>query len=93
MFELFISGRRKPEIAAEFAALQRVTRSKVAELLAAKQADGVVQLAAEPEAVAAVLLALADGLALRMLGEPDHDHGPAVRAATVAARSLISAHD
>jgi hypothetical protein len=93
MFELFISGRRKAEIAAEFAALQRATRTKVAELLAAKEADGVVRLGAEPEAVAAVLLALADGLALRMLGEPEHDHGSALRAATDAARTLIAAHD
>ena len=78
MFELFTSGRRNPEIAAEFAALQRATRTQVAELLAAKQAEGVVRLADEPEAVAAVLLALADGLALRMLGEPEHDHAPTV---------------
>jgi AcrR family transcriptional regulator len=93
MFELFISGRRKAEIAAEFAALQAATRTKVAELLAAKQADGVVHLDAQPEAVAAVLLALADGLALRILGEPEHDHGPAVRAATGAARTLITAQN
>jgi AcrR family transcriptional regulator len=89
MFELFTSGRRNPEIATEVAALQRATRTKVAELLAAKQADGVVHLAADPDAVAAVLLALADGLALRLLGEPEHDHEPAVRAATEAARTLI----
>ena len=92
-FELFTSGRRNPEIAAEFAALQRATRTRVAELLAAKEREGVVRLADTPEAVAAVLLALADGLALSLLGEPDHDHRATLNAATAAARTLIAATD
>jgi AcrR family transcriptional regulator len=90
MFELFTSGRRNPEIATEFAALQRATRTHVAELLAAREREGVIRLTDEPEAVAAVLLSLADGLALRLLGEPDHDHGPTLAAATAAARTLIA---
>jgi AcrR family transcriptional regulator len=90
MFELFTSGRRNPEIAAEFAALQRAARTHVAELLAARQREGVIRLADEPEAVAAVLLSLADGLALRLLGEPDHDHRATLAAATAAARALIA---
>jgi AcrR family transcriptional regulator len=90
MFELFTSGRRNPEIAAEFAELQRATRTRVAELLAAKQREGVVRLADQPEAVAAFLLALADGLALRLLGEPEHDHRATLGAATAAARALIA---
>ena len=90
MFELFTSGRRNPEIAAEFAELQRATRTHVAELLAARQREGVVRLADDPEAVAAVLLALADGLALRLLGEPEHDHRATLAAATAAARALIA---
>jgi AcrR family transcriptional regulator len=90
MFELFTSGRRNPEIAAEFAALQRATRTHVAELLAARRREGVIRLEDEPEAVAAVLLALADGLALRLLGEPDHDHRATLAAATTAARALIT---
>jgi AcrR family transcriptional regulator len=89
-FELFTSGRRNPEIAAEFAALQRATRTRVAELLAAKQRERVVRLADEPEAVAAVLLSLADGLALALLGEPEHDHRATLGAATAAARTLIA---
>jgi AcrR family transcriptional regulator len=90
MFELFTSGRRNPEIAAEFAALQRATRTQVAGLLAARQREGVIRLADEPEAVAAVLLSLADGLALRLLGEPEHDHRATLTAATAAARALIA---
>ena len=90
MFELFTSGRRNPEIAAEFAALQRVTREHVARLLAAREREGVIRLTDEPEAVAAVLLSLADGLAMRLLGEPDHDHRATLDAATAAARALIA---
>jgi len=89
-FELFTSGRRNPEIAAEFSALQRATRTHVAELLAAREREGVVRLADDPAAVAAVLLALADGLALSLLGEPDHDHRATLGAATAAARALFA---
>jgi AcrR family transcriptional regulator len=89
-FELFTSGRRNPEIGAEFAALQAATRDRVAALLAAKAREGVVRLADEPEAVAAFLLSLADGLALALLGEPEHDHGATLGAATAAARALIA---
>jgi AcrR family transcriptional regulator len=90
MFELFTSGRQNPEIAAEFAALQRATRTHVARLLAAREREGVIRLTDDPEAVAAVLLSLADGLALRLLGEPDHDHRATLDAATAAARALIA---
>jgi AcrR family transcriptional regulator len=90
MFELFTTGRQNPEIAAEFAALQRVTREHVARLLAAREREGAIRLRDDPEAVAAVLLALADGLALRLLGEPEHDHRATLDAATAAARALIA---
>ncbi|HEX5620547.1 MAG TPA: helix-turn-helix domain-containing protein [Solirubrobacteraceae bacterium] len=92
-FELFTSGRRNPEIAAEFAALQRATRTHVAELLAAKEREGVVRLADDAEAVAAVLLSLADGLALSLLGEGDHDHRATLGAASTAARTLFLGND
>jgi AcrR family transcriptional regulator len=89
-FELFTSGRRNPEIAAEFAALQRATRTRVAELLTAKEREGVVRLADSPDVVAAVLLSLADGLALSLLGEPERDHRATLDAATATARALIA---
>jgi len=37
-----------------------------------------------------VLMALADGLALRLLSEPDHDPGPTIRAGIVCARALLT---
>src|SRR6187455_1035807 len=43
------------------------TRDQLTEVLAAKSDEGVLHLAAEPEAIADVLFSLADGLALRMV--------------------------
>jgi AcrR family transcriptional regulator len=88
-FELFTSARRTPEIAAELAALHRRIREHVAEQLEAKAREGVISPAADAESVVTVLLSLADGLALRMLADPDHDWGPTLAAAMPAARALL----
>ena len=85
-FELFTSARRTPEIAAELAALHRRIREHVAEQLEAKAREGVISPAADAESVVTVLLSLADGLALRMLADPEHDWGPTLAAAMPAAR-------
>jgi AcrR family transcriptional regulator len=90
VFELFCLSRRNHEIAAEFGELLRRQREHVAELLAAKQAEGVLELRAEPEAVADLLFALADGVALRMLAEPDRDFAETVRAGLAAVRCLLA---
>lgn len=89
IFELFTMSRRNEDIAVEFAELVRRTRGQVAGLLAAKQADGVLALQAEPEAIADVLFGLADGMAIRMLSEPERDWGPTIEAGVVAVRSLL----
>jgi hypothetical protein len=88
-FEVFTLSRRNPDIAAEFAHLVRRTREQVAAVLAAKQAEGVLELRAEPEAIAEVIFGLGDGLALRILGEPDRDHRATVDAGTKAVAALI----
>ena len=51
--------------------------------------EGVIRLGAEADAVASVLFALADGLALRMLSETDRDWGPTIDAGALAVRQLI----
>jgi len=89
VFELFTLSRRNAEIAAEFAELLRRTRSHVADLLHAKQEEGVLRLHAPPDAVADVLFSMADGVAMRMLTERDRDFGPAVSAGGLALRALI----
>ena len=89
VFELFTLSRRNEEIAAEFAQLLSRARDHVAVLLDAKQREGVVHLHASAEAVTDVLFALGDGLAIRMLAEPDRDWAPTVDAAELAVRALL----
>jgi AcrR family transcriptional regulator len=88
-FELFTLSRRNEEIALEFAELLRRTREHVAAVLAEKEAAGVLRLHAPPGAVADVLFAMADGVAMRMLTERDRDWGPSVAAGVLAIRALI----
>ena len=89
MFELFTLSRRNPEVRVEFEELVRRTRLQVAASIEAKAAEGVLHLRADPDAVAEVLFAMADGLALRMVAEPDRDWGPTVEAAVGAVRGLL----
>ena len=90
VFELFSAARRTPDLAAEVAELYRRTRRHVAGLLQAKHDEGVLRLHADAEAVAIALFALGDGLALRMLAEPEHDFGPALQAGITCARALLA---
>lgn len=90
LFELFTLSRRNEEIAGELAELSRKMRAHLAESLREKRDEGVLRLGADPDAVAGVLLALADGLALRMMVEPDRDPHETVAAAVAAARTLIA---
>ena len=90
VFELFTLSRRNEDIAAEYAGLMRRMRGQVAAMLDVAQRDGILRLHAEPEAVAEILFSLADGLALRMLAEPDRDFTATVHAGIVAVRALLT---
>lgn len=90
VFELFTLSRRNEEIALEYARLVRLTRERLAGMLAAAQAEGVLQLHAEPEAVADILFSLGDGFALRMIAEPERDFAKTIRAGIECARSLVA---
>ncbi|HEV2061707.1 MAG TPA: TetR/AcrR family transcriptional regulator [Solirubrobacteraceae bacterium] len=91
VFELFALSRRHEEIAAEFAELVRRTREQLAAILREKETAGAVRLAADAGAVADVLFAMADGMAMRMLAEPDRDWSAAIEATIAAARPLLDA--
>ncbi|HXW59591.1 MAG TPA: TetR/AcrR family transcriptional regulator [Solirubrobacteraceae bacterium] len=91
IFELFNLSRRNADIAVEYSALLSQSREKVAGMLANAQREGVLQLAAAPESVAEVLFALADGLALRMLLEPERDFTATMDAGIACARELLEA--
>ncbi len=89
IFELFTIARRNPDVAEEYAELLRRTREHVGALLEAKHNEGVLQLRGEPEAIADILFALGDGLALRILSDPERDWASTIAAGTLAVRALI----
>jgi AcrR family transcriptional regulator len=88
-FEMITVGDRNEEIAAEVAELGRRTRAHLSEALRAKAQDGVVKLQSDPDTVAAFLFALADGITVRRLTEPQYDIGPMLAEAAAAARALL----
>lgn len=90
VFELFTLSRRNDEIATEYRELLRRTREQVAGMLANAQAQGVLALHADPEAVAEVLFSLADGFSLRMLAEPQRDFSATIGAGITCVRSLLA---
>jgi AcrR family transcriptional regulator len=89
LLELHTLARRNTEIAAELGELHRRVRGHLAMLLAGARDAGVVRLAGEPEPISEVLFALADGLAMRMLAEPERDYGEPLAVAQRAARALV----
>jgi hypothetical protein len=90
VFELFTLSRRNRDIAVEYAGLMRGTREQVAGMLAKAQREGILRLHADPEAIAEILFSLGDGLALRMLSEPDRDFAATIRAGIRCARALLT---
>jgi AcrR family transcriptional regulator len=90
VFELFALSRRNADIAVEYAGFMRGTREQVVGMLAKGQREGILHLHADPEAIAEILFSLHDGLALRMLGEPDRDFDATIRAAIRCVRALLT---
>ncbi|MFL5831577.1 MAG: TetR/AcrR family transcriptional regulator [Solirubrobacteraceae bacterium] len=89
-FELSTLAQRNAEIAAELAELGRRTREHFADALRAKSDAGVLSLRADPEEITTFLFALADGVTVRRLVEPNLDIGPVIKHCTAAARALLS---
>jgi AcrR family transcriptional regulator len=91
LFELFISGRHNPDIQRELGQLFDRTRGHLAEILTAKEREGVLDLRYDAESVAGYLFAVADGFALQVLSDPDRDHAAAMAACVAAGRHLLVA--
>lgn len=89
IFELFSAGRRNPEIQEEVGRLFASSRAHVADVLRAKEREGVLSLRFDAEAVVSYLLALGDGFALQALSDADLDRRVAVEAGTASARFLL----
>jgi AcrR family transcriptional regulator len=89
IFELFSAGRRNPDIQEEVGRLFAHTRSHVADVLRAKEREGVLSLRFDADAVVSFLLALGDGFALQALSDRELDDKAAVEAGTASARFLL----
>jgi AcrR family transcriptional regulator len=90
IYEMLTLARRNEEIAAELTELGRRTRSHLGDALSRKRDDRVLSLRVEPELAAMFLFALADGVIVRRLSEPELDLGPLTEQAIAAARAVLS---
>jgi AcrR family transcriptional regulator len=89
LYELFSAGRRNPDIQHEVGQLFERTRSHVAAVLRIKEAEGVLSLRFDAEAVVSYLFAVGDGFALQALSDPKRDNGAALEAGAASARYLL----
>jgi AcrR family transcriptional regulator len=91
LYEMLSASRRSEEIRAELAELYRRWRAQLADALRDKQREGVVALDAEPEAVAALLFALGDGMGLQVISDPEWESAPVFALGIQTARRLLGA--
>lgn len=91
IYELFSAGRRNPDIQREVAQLFDRTRSNVAEILEAKEREGVLKLRFGAEAIVAYMFALGDGVALQALSEPGRRIDDVLAVGADSARYLLAA--
>ena len=90
LYELFSAGRRNPDIQREVGQLFERTRSHVAEVLRAKEREGVLKLRYDAEAIVSYLFAVGDGFALQALSDPERDNSGGLAAGAASARFLLS---
>jgi AcrR family transcriptional regulator len=90
LYELFSAGRRNPDIRREVGQLFARTRLHVAEVLEAKEREGVLSLRYDAESIVAYLFAVGDGFALQALSDPDRDIDKALAAGAASARYLLA---
>ncbi len=89
-YELLTLGQRNAEIAAELTRLARAMRTRLAAALRAGSDGGAFSLRSDPDDVAALLLALADGVAIRRLAEPGLDLEPLIELGVAAVRTQLA---
>jgi AcrR family transcriptional regulator len=87
--ELFSVSRRNDEVRGELAELYRKVRGRVADVLRAKEREGVVALRGDAESVASLLFALGDGLELQIVSDPGWDSSATFRTGVETARFLL----
>ena len=93
IYEMLSASRHSEEIRAELAELYRQWRERLAGWLRVKEREGVIQLQAEPEAVASILFALGDGFGIQVLSDPDWDQQSSFELGVASARRLLGADE
>lgn len=91
LYELLSVSRQSDEIRAELAELYRRWRAHLAQALRDKQAEGIVVLEDDPDAVASLLFALGDGIGLQLLTDPEWSSESALAAGVRMARRMLGA--
>jgi AcrR family transcriptional regulator len=89
LYEMISASRDSEEIQTELAELYRRWREHLADVLRAKQEQGVIRLEADAESVASVLFALGDGLGLQLMSDRGWDSGPTFEVGIATARRLL----
>jgi AcrR family transcriptional regulator len=80
---------RHETIRAAQAELRRRWRSELASVLERKVAEGVIELPGSAEGAASLLTALAQGIAIEAISDPEWEAREAIEQAAVAARSVL----
>jgi AcrR family transcriptional regulator len=93
LYELLSASRHSEEIRAALADLYRTWRASLADGLRQKEAEGVIRLEADAEAVASILFSLGDGFGIQVLADPGLDREAAFDIGVRTARRLLGATD
>jgi AcrR family transcriptional regulator len=91
IYEMLSASRHSEEIRAELAELYRQWRERLAGWLRTKESEGVIELEADPDAVASILFSLGDGFGIQVLSDPDWDQRAAFELGVSTARRLLGA--
>jgi AcrR family transcriptional regulator len=89
--EVFIAGRHNREIRAALADLYDRARQAFAEILQAKEREGLLRLRFDAESVLTYLFAAGDGAIIQRIVSPERDFSGADRAGWEVARFLLDA--
>jgi AcrR family transcriptional regulator len=88
--ELLVAGRHNPEIRRELGELYGRGRTEFADILRAKEREGVIAPRFDPETVIGLLFAAGDGAGVQQLSDPTFDGVACAAAASEVARFLLA---
>jgi AcrR family transcriptional regulator len=89
--EIFVASRNNPEIKAALAALYAEARTAFADILRAKESEGVLKLRFEAEAVLTYLFSAGDGAIIQRIVDPERDFSAADAVGWEVARFMLDA--